>query len=121
MNNNVQNTSFTNTSEGSLTYDLISPYSKHRIKFIYSNIFRNEHHVYEYFQNEFTINESKFYNLCLSSWIFHLFNGEAAQEIIHSKDFDLTKFKHSIKKLYDKYSNNGLIVFPLSTEVHFPY
>ena len=79
------------------------------------------HHVYAYFRNEFIVNETKFFNLCLSLWIFPLSNGEDAQRIIHSKDFDLPKFKCIIKMIFDKYSTNNLIVLPLSTEVHFPY
>ena len=80
-----------------------------------------EHHVYAYFHNDFIVDETRFYSLCLSLWIFPLSNGDEAQRIIHSKDFDLSRFKCLIKKIYDKYSMNNSIILPLSTEVHFPY
>lgn len=78
-------------------------------------------HAYAYFPNEFAISESHFYKLCLSLWIFPLSNGEDSQKIIHSNDFNLTEFKHSIRKLYSLYNYNGMILLPLSTEVHFSY
>lgn len=78
-------------------------------------------HVYAYFRNEFIINKIDFYSLCLSLWIFPLSNGDDAQRIIHSNDFDLPKFKCLIEKIFDKYSTNNYIVLPLLTEVHFPY
>lgn len=79
------------------------------------------HHAYAYFSNEFLVNEKTFYSLCLSLWIFPLTNGEDAQRIIHSNDFNLSKFKCLLKGIYNKYSTNNLIVLPLSTEVHFSY
>lgn len=144
MNNNLRNTSFTNSNEGAVSYDLMPSYSMQGIEFIYSNVFQNKHQIIadigsgtgrltaQLIQNNeiyavepdtkmSAVAETKFYTFCLSLWIFPFSNGEDVQRIIHSKDFDLPKFKCLIKKIFDKYSTNNLIVLPLSTEVHFPY
>lgn len=45
----------------------------------------SRHHVYAYFRNEFIVNETKFYALCLSLWIFPFLTAKMHKELYIQK------------------------------------